>query len=217
MYKLDLHTHSSASPDGGLTAKQYQNAISTGIIDYVAVTDHNRIDFALELQSILGEKVIIGEEILTTAGEIVGLYLNKKIDPGLSLAETINIIKDQGGLVYVPHPFETVRKGLHPSTLEELTDVIDIIEIYNGRAFAQDRSKQAVIWAKMNRVVGVASSDAHGVRGLGKTFTQISEPPTNQNLLDLLANATPIAERPNIRSLLYPKYNRFRKRIRKIV
>lgn len=217
MYKLDLHTHSSASPDGGLTAKQYQNALSTGVVDYMAITDHNRIDLAQELHIFHGDKIIVGEEIMTIQGEIIGLFLSKKIEPGQTVAQTINAIKEQGGLVYIPHPFETVRKGLHPAVVEEVVEHIDIIEVYNGRAFAQDRSKQAVIWAKMNRIIGVASSDAHGVRGLGKTYTQISDIPTKDNLLELLVGAIPMAERPSVRSLLYPKYNRLKKKIRKIV
>lgn len=215
MFKIDLHTHSIASPDGGLTTKQYQQLISEGLVDYVAITDHNRIDFGLKLHEKLGDKVIVGEEIMTTEGEIVGLFLKKPIRPDLTPKQTISAIKEQGGLVYVPHPFETVRKGVHASTLEELADQIDIIEIYNGRVFAQDRSKQAVIWAKMNQVIGVASSDAHGMKGMGRTYTRISSTPSRDNLLSLLASAIPVAQRPSLRGILYPKYNRLKKRVRK--
>lgn len=215
MYKIDLHTHSIASPDGGISAEQYAHALSTGILDVVAVTDHNQIDFAVGLQKQLGDKIIVGEEIMTTGGEVIGLYLKERIRPGLSPLDTVKLIKEQGGLVYVPHPFESVRKGLHPSVLDDLIDYLDIIEVCNGRAFLQDRSAQTVIWAKMNHVIGAASSDAHGIKGLGKTYTRVKELPAANDLVDILIHGVPVTERPGLRSLFYPKYHRIRKKLRR--
>ena len=215
MYKVDLHTHSVASHDGGISAEQYAHALSTNILDVIAVTDHNHIDFALGVQQQLGDRIIVGEEIMTTGGEIIGLYLTKRIKPGLSPLETIKQIKEQGGLVYVPHPFESVRKGLHPAALEELVDYVDIVEVCNGRAFLQNRSAQTVIWAKLNHVIGAASSDAHGIRGLGKTYTRVKKLPAVGDLVEIVANGTPVTERPGVRSLLYPKYHRIRKKLRR--
>jgi predicted metal-dependent phosphoesterase TrpH len=215
MFKVDLHTHSTASLDGGITTGQYHRAILGGLLDCIAITDHNRIDFALELHRELGDRIIVGEEIMSSQGEIIGLYLQEPIMPGLSAQETIEHIKAQNGLVYIPHPFETVRKGLHPAVLDELADTIEILEICNGRAFMQNRSAQAVVWAKLNRVAGAASSDAHGFRGLGRTYTGLRGMPTRDNLVELLATATPITNRPGMRALLYPKYHRLRKRVRR--
>lgn len=213
MYKVDLHTHSSASPDGGITAAQYHHALTSGLLDVIAVTDHNRIDVAQALQRDLGDKIIVGEEIMTTAGEVVGLYLTEAIPAGLTPLETVQRIKDQHGLVYIPHPFETVRKGLHPAVLEEISDHIDLMEIYNGRAFAQDRSQQAVVWAKLNHIPGAASSDAHGLHGLGKTYTTLPSLPTRDTLLTEMKSATPVVGKPTVRALLYPKYHRLRKKL----
>jgi predicted metal-dependent phosphoesterase TrpH len=210
-----LHTHSTTSPDGGITASQYHRAILGGLLDCVAITDHNRIDLALELHRELGDRIIVGEEIMSSQGEIIGLYLQKPVEAGLSAQETIQRIRAQDGLVYIPHPFETVRKGLHPAILEELADMIDIVEICNGRALLQNRSAQAVVWIKLNRTAGAASSDAHGYRGLGRTYTDLRDKPTRENLVDLLATATPITNRPGMRALLYPKYHRLRKRVRR--
>jgi predicted metal-dependent phosphoesterase TrpH len=217
MFKTDLHTHSTTSPDGGITASQYHRAILGGLLDCVAITDHNRIDQALELHRELGDRIIVGEEIMSAQGEIIGLYLQEPVEPGLSAEATIQRIKAQNGLVYIPHPFETVRKGLHPAVLEELASLIDIVEICNGRAFLQNRSAQAVVWAKLNRTAGAASSDAHGYRGLGRTYTSLRDMPTRDNLVELLATATPITNRPGMRALLYPKYHRLRKRVRRSV
>lgn len=215
MYKVDLHTHSTASHDGGITADQYAKALSTGVLDVIAVTDHNQLDFAVGLRRQLGDRIIVGEEIMTTGGEIIGLYLTERISPGLSPLETIKQIKEQGGLVYVPHPFESVRKGLHPGTMEELVDYLDIIEVCNGRAFLQNRSAQTVIWAKLNHIIGAASSDAHGAHGLGKTYTRVKKLPAADDLVECVAAGTPVTERPGVRSLLYPKYHRLRKKLRK--
>lgn len=213
MYKIDLHTHSTASPDGGITALQYERLLEAGKLDYVAVTDHNRIDFALSLQASLGERVIVGEEIMTTQGEIIGLYLNEVVQPGQSPEATIAAIKAQGGLVYVPHPFETVRKGLEPATLEAIQANIDIIEVCNGRAWAQNRSQQTVVWARLNDIAGAASSDAHGIKGIGKTYSQLAEAPTRGNLVSLLKTGTPITDRPALRAILYPSYHRLHKKL----
>jgi predicted metal-dependent phosphoesterase TrpH len=213
-FKVDLHTHSIASPDGGINATQYHKALESGLVDCVAITDHNRIDFATYMKSELGDNIIVGEEIMTSAGEIIGLYLESAIQSGLSPLETVKQIKNQNGLVYIPHPFETVRHGLHPHTLEELVDYVDVIEVCNGRAFFQNRSSQAVVWTRLNQKLGAASSDAHGIRGLGKTYTGFSELPNRDNLLELLTGSTPMTDRPGVRALLYPKYHRLRKKIR---
>ncbi|HUP26692.1 MAG TPA: PHP-associated domain-containing protein [Candidatus Limnocylindrales bacterium] len=209
-----MHTHSVSSPDGGITPDQYAAALDSNLLDLIAVTDHNQVDFALGLQQRLGERIIVGEEIMTTGGEIIGLYLNTLVRPGLSPEETVQRIKDQGGMVYVPHPFESVRHGLHPSVLEELAEHIDIMEVCNGRAFLQNRSAQAVIWAKLNRVIGAASSDAHGARGLGKTYTRVPELPQKDDLLKALSHGIPVTDHPGVRALLYPKYHMLRKKIK---
>lgn len=214
MHKLDLHTHSTASPDGGIRAHQYKQALREGLIDYVAVTDHNRVDFATRLREELGDKVIVGEEIMTTSGEIIGLFLQSLISPGLSVLETIKQIKQQNGLVYIPHPFETVRKGISLEDLDKISKQVDIVEVFNGRALLQNRSQQATAWSKSSHVAGAASSDAHGIKGIGASFVSIKAPPTRENLVNLLNQGQLTTGRPNVASLLYPKYNRLRNKLR---
>jgi predicted metal-dependent phosphoesterase TrpH len=213
MYKTDLHTHSSASPDGGITPAQYQKALESGMLDAMAVTDHNDISVALQLHHDLGDQIIVGEEIMTTHGEIIGLFLTERVPAGLSPQDTVRHIKDQDGLVYIPHPFETYRKGMAPHILEEIADFVDIIEVCNGRAFLQNRSSQAVVWARLNQKDGAASSDAHGFKGLGRTYSDLSEMPTRANLLTILDTAVLRTRNPSFRALLYPKYHRFRKKL----
>lgn len=215
MFKVDLHTHSVASPDGSITASQYHRVLKSKLLDAIAITDHNRIDFAVDMHRKMGERIIVGEEIMTSAGEIIGLYLQTVIEPGLTPLETMKRIKEQNGIVYIPHPFETVRKGLTSGVLEELSDHIDVMEVCNGRAFFQNRSEQAAIWARLNNRPGAASSDAHGHAGLGDTYTSVPALPSRETLLDLLNKGVPMTSRPSVRALLYPKLNRVRKKLRR--
>lgn len=213
MLKLDLHTHSVASPDGGISEAQYMKVLDRGLLDCIAITDHNRIDFAQHMHNTHGKAIIVGEEIMSSLGEVVGLFLQEKVLPGLSPKDTMQAIRDQGGLVYIPHPLETVRKGLSLQTLEELADLIDIVEICNGRAFFQNRSKQAVVWTHLNHKTAAVSSDAHGYHGLGATYTGVNKLPTARSLLHELASGVHMTDRPGIRALLYPKFHRTRKRV----
>lgn len=211
MIKIDLHTHSTASPDGGITADQYRQLLQDGVLDCIAITDHNTITLAQQLHKELGEKIIVGEEIMTTQGEIIGLFLDKAIPAGLPLAESIKAINDQGGIVYLPHPFETIRKGIQKSDTEAVAKNIDIVEVYNGRAVAQNKGPEATVWARLHQKPGAASSDAHGMKGVGTAYTTIEKMPTVENLTKQLQTAHMNMERPPVHSLLYPKLHRVRK------
>lgn len=212
MIKVDLHTHSISSPDGSVTADNYKKILNDKILDCVAITDHNSIDFALSLKSELGsEKIIVGEEINTTQGEIIGLFLKSKIEPNQNIKDTIDQIKQQGGIVYVPHPFETVRSGITKETLETIKQDVDIIESANGRAFFQNFGPQAHTWAHVRNVPTFASSDGHRAQALGKTYTSLNDVPTLENLLDLIKGSRKFYSRPSMLDILAPKLNRLKK------
>lgn len=213
--KIDLHTHSTASPDGGVSATEYASLLKNRVLDFIAVTDHDRIDMALELQKSLGDHIIVGQEITTTQGELIGLFLNASVQPGLDALTTAKKIVAQGGLVYVPHPFETVRKGISKATLDTIANLVDIVEVHNGRAFFQNKGPEATSWARLHNKASAASSDAHGKKGLGTCYNEVSQPPTAQNLVKLLATSHLSTSRPPIRSLLYPKLNRIRAKLKK--
>jgi len=212
MIKIDLHTHSIVSPDGGITAEQYRQALDIKKLDVIAITDHNRIDFALKMHTELGpEKIIVGEEINTNQGEIIGLFLNELVEPNQEINVTIEKIKSQGGLVYIPHPFETVRSGITRETLDQIKDDVDMIEGANGRAYFQNFGPDAHTWARLNNVASFASSDAHRAKALGKTYTELSELPTPSNLCELTKTARKFYNRPSLADILAPKLNRLKK------
>lgn len=214
MHKVDLHTHSTASVDGGIKPDQYRHLLEVGVLDCIAITDHNRIDMAVSLSRDLGDKIIVGEEITTTGGDIIGLFLQSPISPNLAPVETVKIIKQQGGFVYIPHPFEMVRSGLTEHTLDEIIEYVDIIEVYNGRAIFQNRGPQAVAWAKLHQKLRAASSDAHGLKGVGSAYTTTEHLPKKENFLEVLGKGHLISSRPPFVSLFSPKANRLRKRFR---
>lgn len=211
--KVDFHTHSALSPDGALTAQNYRRALERGRLDCIAVTDHNETDFALELHKAFGDRIIVGEEITALEGEIIGLFLAETIAPNQSVAETIEAIHAQGGLVYVPHPFETVRKGVAAPVLDAVAKQVDIVEVYNGRAVFQNRSDQASDWAVRHNVPAAAGSDAHGPAGWGRTYTELAAMPTRDTLIALLQDATYTRGFPGLRGIGYPKLNRLRKKL----
>lgn len=211
MFKVDLHSHSVLSPDGSLTEVDYGSAIESGMLDFIAITDHNEISFALSLQTKLGNRICIGEEIMTIEGEIIGLFLQKRIAPGLSPENTIKEIQAQKGLVYIPHPFERVRRGVSIEVLNRIANNVDIVEVRNGRAYFDNRSKAAEIWADKHHLAVAASSDAHGRIGWGNTYSLVDEPPSRDNLVRILSKGTLSGKRVGLRGILYPTLNRHRR------
>lgn len=214
MPRVDLHTHSIASPDGSITAAQYKQALSIGSLDVIAVTDHNTIEFAKQLQQEVGDgKIIIGEEVSTTDGEIIGLYLTDTIPAGLSISEAVMQIRNQGGLVCVPHPFEAFRSGISMQTLERIKESVDMIEAPNGRSL-QPKDAITLQWAKTNNIAVCGSSDAHRAKALGKTYTLLDTRPTKSTLVSLLKNGDTRYSRPSLGDISAPKLNRLKKRLK---
>jgi predicted metal-dependent phosphoesterase TrpH len=167
----DLHMHTKWSHDCTIEPAdlvEYADAIGLGAI---AVTDHNSIGGALEVASLAAEReliVIPAEEIKTDGqGEVIGLFLEEEIPRGLSFGDTIGAIREQGGLVYVPHPFDRLHAIPEAETLHRHLADIDIFEVYNARLLFEAYNDEAVRFAaKYNLTVG-AGSDAHVLQGVG--------------------------------------------------
>jgi len=183
--------------------------LESGRLDIIAITDHDRIDFAQAVHDTLGGKIIVGEEITTTEGELIGLYLQRLVPPGLSALETAKHIRAQGGLVYVPHPFETVRKGVSADTLAHIAPFVDIVESYNGRSM-QRQGTQARSWSAVHGVAQAASSDAHGWYGWGNTYCQVQVQVDVSSLISQLHHARLYMRSTGLRGRLYPTLNRLR-------
>jgi predicted metal-dependent phosphoesterase TrpH len=144
--KVDMHTHSEYSPDSRTPLASQAAAIKAAGLNVVCATDHNTIEGALRLRELAdGFRVIVGEEVSSRDGEIIGLFLEKPVERGLSAEETIARIHEQGGLVSVPHPFSRNRRfHLRRSALERVWKDVDCIEVFNAReAFTQDNVRAA--------------------------------------------------------------------------
>lgn len=211
MNKIDLHCHTVASPDGGLSQHDIAAMLQSGQLNTIAITDHNTIDEAVRLQGVFGDAIIIGEEIMTTDGEIIGLYLYETIPAGLSPAETVRRIKQQDGLVYIPHPFEKVRSGISLIGLNKIADDVDLIEIRNGRSFSKKSQEAAIQWARNRNLPGIASSDTHGRIGWGQVYSELNAAPERTTLVALAGSAILRGNKNGYRNYVYPKLNRLKK------
>lgn len=132
--KYDLHIHTNFSKDCRLKPSTITKICLNKGIGGIGATDHNTIDGTLEIKRLASFPVIIGKEIKTTCGEIIGYFLNEEIPPGLSPEDTVSRIKKQDRLVCIPHPFDLLRKsGLNSNVLDLIIGTVHIIEAYNSR------------------------------------------------------------------------------------
>lgn len=193
--RLELHTHTKYSHDSNLSKFFYLIMLKLKRIKYVAICDHNEIMGAVEYKQYLskyGINVIVGEEIFTKNGEIIGLFLEKKIEPFMSVEDTIEAIKNQDGLVYIPHPYDEKRyKTVVPTEiLKNNCEDIDIIEVHNGRnikkIFSQKQEEIAGLFPNVIRTVG---SDAHCFFELGRNYIEVEEFDNKEDFLIALTNA----------------------------
>lgn len=174
--RADLHTHTCYSRDCLTPPEKYVAACLRKGINCVAVTDHNTIQGALIVQSIAPFTVIIGEEIRTVEGEIVGLFLSQEIPKGLTPEETVRCIREQGGLVAVPHPFDRVRRSvLRRDALRRILPHVDIIEAFNARNTLRADNRRAEALARQGNLAMSAGSDAHVPWELGAAHVEMEE------------------------------------------
>ena len=172
-----MHTHTEYSPDSRTTLAAQAAALKAAGIDVVCATDHNTIEGALRLRELAdGVRVIVGEEITSRDGEIIGLFLEKPVPRDRSAEETIALIHEQGGLVSVPHPFSRNRLyHIKRAALERVYGQIDCIEVFNAReAFAGD-NRRAEAFAKDKDIPGAVGSDAHRVSEIGRAWIEVDE------------------------------------------
>ena len=176
MLKVDLHMHTSFSPDCLIPPEKLVARCQQVGLNCIAVTDHNTIQGALAMRALAPFTVIIGEEIKTTEGEVAGLFLQETIPAGLSPQETAQRIKEQGGLVSLPHPFDPFRRSaLSPQGLEAVLPYTDILEAFNARNFRARDNARAHRLALERQLLVSAVSDAHALRELGNAYVEMPE------------------------------------------
>ena len=176
MLKADLHMHTQYSPDSEMSPEKLVSRCAKVGLNCIAVTDHNTIEGALAVQRIAPFTVIIGEEVASSEGEITGLFLKETIPRGLPPVETARRIKEQGGLVSLPHPFDRFRsKVIGRRAIEEILPYADIVEAFNSRNSLDADNRQALRFAQEHGLLTSAVSDAHTPLELGRTFVEMPE------------------------------------------
>jgi len=182
--KIDLHCHSEASADCSTPLSLFPARCRERRVWIQAITDHNEIWGAQKLQEMVEEEkskkagfpltIIVGEEVSTINGEIIGLFLKERILPGMSPKETVAAIKEQGGLALLPHGFDRLKRWrLQPTALETVADEIDIVETFNARISQLRWNQAAVDWAKLHGLPMSAGSDAHTLADIGSAWVEV--------------------------------------------
>jgi predicted metal-dependent phosphoesterase TrpH len=180
LIEVDLHMHTDHSPDCATPVEVLLETARDRGLGAIAVTDHNVISGALEARRIAAEmgdiKVIVGEEVKTAGqGEVIGLFLEEEIPRGLTMAETIAEIRRQGGLVYVPHPFDRFHSVPDYEHLIEIVEEIDVLEVFNPRVALTAFNEEAERFARKYRIVPGAGSDSHVAQALGSVRVRIHD------------------------------------------
>jgi predicted metal-dependent phosphoesterase TrpH len=176
MIRIEFHCHTIASKDSLTHPIDLVRAARRKGIDRVVVTDHNSIAGAREAQEIDPNLIIVGEEIMTTKGEILAAFVREEIPAGLSPLETITRLKEQGAFISVSHPFDEFRAGgWKEADLLEIIPLVDAIEVYNSRCMLPRFNRQAEAFARRHSLAGTVGSDAHAAFELGRSLLLLDE------------------------------------------
>jgi predicted metal-dependent phosphoesterase TrpH len=180
LIEVDLHMHTDHSGDCATPVDTLIHTARDRGLGAIAITDHNEVSGALEARQLAEElgdiKVIVAEEVKTAEqGEVIGLFLEEKIPKGLTMAETVAEIRRQGGLVYVPHPFDRFHSVPDYEHLLDIVEEIDILEVFNPRVALTSFNEEAVRFATKYRIVSGAGSDSHVAQGLGSVRQRIHD------------------------------------------
>jgi predicted metal-dependent phosphoesterase TrpH len=211
---VDLHMHTDHSHDCATPVEVLLATARAQGLGAIAVTDHNEISGALAARAQAAEsdahppvKVIVGEEVKTDGqGEVIGLFIEEKIPRGLSLAETVAEIKRQGGLVYVPHPFDRMHSVPDYEHLLTILDDVDAIEVFNPRVAISAFNEEAERFAAKYRIVAGAGSDSHVAQGLGSARIRMRDFDGPREFMQSLRDAEIVSGRS---SLLYVQALKF--------
>ncbi len=184
---IDLHCHTRGSFDSLSSPTAVMRAAVSRGLTHLAITDHDRVDVALRARDEAPEglTVIVGEEVKTADGDLIAVFLRELVPPGMSAVETIAAVREQGGLVGVPHPFDSFRGFGRKSgaTLEDIAEKVDWIEAYNARVIGGTANERAALFARAHDLPGVCGSDSHTVLEVGVSYNALrGDPGTPEGL-----------------------------------
>jgi len=199
LLKADLHIHTKYSLDCDTTLEKIIKRCNELKINCIAIADHGTAEGGLAMQKIAPFKVIVAEEILTTEGEIMGMFLKETIPSGITPREVIKRIREQGGLVNIPHPFETIRgSALKDRVIDEIAQDIDLMEVLNSRSPFPTNSNKARDFAAKHGIPGSAGSDAHTIYEIGNAYIEIPEFNTKEEFLKAMTQCKIYGKRSGV-------------------
>lgn len=185
--RVDFHVHSFASPDSLTRPEEVLAAMDRRGLDLVAITDHNTIEGALALKELAPHRVIVGEEVRTTQGELLAYFIHEAIPPDLPPEEAIARIRAQGGVVAVSHPLDRLRReAMGFRYVVRLIDKIDALEVYNARCLWGGDNQRAEKMARAHGLLALAGSDAHTAGEIGAAWVELPAFTDAQGLLAAL-------------------------------
>jgi len=197
LIRVDLHLHSSASPDCGTEPERVAARCGQLGLSPVFLTDHDTIAGAERLRAAGHGRVVTGEEVMTSAGELIGLFLESPVPSGLRPRDAAQEIKAQGGLVYLEHPYDRFRPHLSQDGIETLSDLIDIVEVFNGRSDEQANRQAGDLCEILDAAPG-AGSDAHSLRDIGSVYVEMEDFGGAQDFLAKLRRSKIVKGRPRL-------------------
>lgn len=190
--RTEFHCHTIFSKDSLTRPEQLVRAARQKGLQRVVVTDHNSIQGALRARQIDPELIIVGEEIMTTRGEILASFLTEEIPARLTPQETIRRLRDQGAFISVSHPFDVMRGGHWDlPDLLEIAPLVDAIETFNSRCMNPDYNAQAQAFAREHNIPGTVGSDAHTALELGRSTLTLPAFANADGLRQAIANGQP--------------------------
>ena len=203
MLKADFHIHSKYSMDCKTSLEKIIRSCQKKNINCIALSDHGSIEGALKLKNLAPFYVIVAEEVLTTEGEIMGLFLEEMVPSGLSIEESIRRIKAQGGLLCAQHPFDKFRAdALKAEVLDKIVDQIDVVEVFNSRNPLLRSSHQARAFADEHHLPCIAGSDAHAAYEIGNAYVELPEFKGRDDFLQALSQGKVYGRRTTLLSRL---------------
>jgi len=202
---VDLHSHTSASFDSLASPRSVVRAAASRGLTHLAITDHDRIDGALEAREIAAREglsltVLVGQEIRTRDGDLIGVFLDRPIPSGLDPFDAIEAVRAQGGLVGIPHPFDRLRGSLlGAGEVKGLAPLVDWVESHNARIMIGNGNQRAAEFAAEHRLAGIAVSDAHSVLEIGVAYVALDgDPSTPAGLRTALPTAELVTGRATV-------------------
>ncbi len=171
---VEFHCHTDASKDSLTRPEELIAAARRKGIDRLIITDHNTIAGARMAQELDPELVIVGEEIMTTRGEILAAFVRDEIPAGLTPQETIRRLREQDAFISVSHPFDKMRSGgWREPDLLEIVPLVDAIEVYNSRCMFPTYNREARRFAERHNIAGTVGSDAHAAFEVGRSLMRL--------------------------------------------